>query len=176
MLCELGFVCRMLEDARGLNCHSGNFCKTITNTHNGRSAFQTPEKNEVDGNYNTAGSFGVVDYARDGSEPDYVSMIQLFNRFMIDHIVPEASSPSNPLLFQTRRPVIDAPIPSPMTQLLGIESTSTSTCGSCGSTRDKQGLSHIIDMVYPRQVRPTDSESGVLLTVLADLLQRDGAT
>jgi hypothetical protein len=31
-------------------------------------------------------------------------------------------------------------------------------------------------MIYPRQVRPTDCESGVLLTVLEDLLQRDSAT
>lgn len=103
-------------------------------------------------------------------------MIQLFNRFVIDHIVPEASSSSNPLLLQTQRPVIHAPVPSPVTQLLGIECTSTSTCGSCGSTKDKQGISHIIDMVYPRQVRPADCESDVLLTVLEDLLQRDGTT
>lgn len=33
MLCELGFVSRMLEDARGVNCQSGNFCKTITNMY-----------------------------------------------------------------------------------------------------------------------------------------------
>jgi hypothetical protein len=54
--------------------------------------------------FNVAQSFGVVDYAHDGSEPDYVSMIQLFNRFMIDHIVPEAGSLSNPLLLQPQRP------------------------------------------------------------------------
>lgn len=134
------------------------------------------EKHDVDGACTLAQSFGVVDYARDGSEPDYVSMIQLFNRFMIDHIVPEASSPSNPLLLQPQRPAEIGPASSPITQLLGIESTSTSTCGSCGSTKDKQGLSHIIDLIYPRQVRPTDGESGIRLTVLEDLLQRDGAT
>jgi hypothetical protein len=134
------------------------------------------EKNEVDGTYDTAQSFGVVDYARDGSEPDYVTMIQLFNRFMIDHIVPEASSPSNPLLLRPQRLGKNDPVPSPITQLLGIESTSTSACGSCGTTKDKQGLSHIIDMIYPRQVRRTDHEFDVVLTVLADLLQRDGAT
>ena len=29
LLCELGFVTRMLEDAHGTNCQSSNFCKTV---------------------------------------------------------------------------------------------------------------------------------------------------
>lgn len=29
LLCELGFVARMLEDARGTNCQASNFCKTV---------------------------------------------------------------------------------------------------------------------------------------------------
>lgn len=29
LLCELGFVMKMLEDARGINCQASNFCKTI---------------------------------------------------------------------------------------------------------------------------------------------------
>ncbi|KAG1718919.1 PAB-dependent poly-A-specific ribonuclease subunit PAN2, partial [Suillus occidentalis] len=33
LLCELGFVARMLEDAGGTNCQGGNFCKTSTYAH-----------------------------------------------------------------------------------------------------------------------------------------------
>ena len=29
LFCELGFVIRMLEDARGTNCQSSNFCQTV---------------------------------------------------------------------------------------------------------------------------------------------------
>jgi hypothetical protein len=29
LLCELGFVVRMLEDACGTNCQASNFCKTL---------------------------------------------------------------------------------------------------------------------------------------------------
>ena len=29
LLCELGFVARMLEDAKGINCQASNFCKTV---------------------------------------------------------------------------------------------------------------------------------------------------
>jgi PAB-dependent poly(A)-specific ribonuclease subunit 2 len=35
LLCELGFVMRMLEDAKGINCQATNFCKTIPNLHSG---------------------------------------------------------------------------------------------------------------------------------------------
>jgi len=29
LLCEFGFVVRMLEDAKGINCQASNFCKTV---------------------------------------------------------------------------------------------------------------------------------------------------
>jgi PAB-dependent poly(A)-specific ribonuclease subunit 2 len=29
LMCELGFVIRNLEDAKGINCHAGNFCSTF---------------------------------------------------------------------------------------------------------------------------------------------------
>ena len=29
LLCELGFISRMLEDARGTNCQASNFCKAV---------------------------------------------------------------------------------------------------------------------------------------------------
>jgi PAB-dependent poly(A)-specific ribonuclease subunit 2 len=29
LFCELGFISRMLEDARGTNCQASNFCKTV---------------------------------------------------------------------------------------------------------------------------------------------------
>lgn len=36
LLCELGFVTRMLEDARGTNCQASNFCKTVGALAHGR--------------------------------------------------------------------------------------------------------------------------------------------
>jgi PAB-dependent poly(A)-specific ribonuclease subunit 2 len=29
LFCEFGFVARMLEDAKGINCQASNFCKTV---------------------------------------------------------------------------------------------------------------------------------------------------
>ena len=40
LLCELGFVVRMLEDAQGINCQAANFCKTIGVLPQGRRDFR----------------------------------------------------------------------------------------------------------------------------------------
>lgn len=39
LLCELGFVSRMLEDAHGTNCQSSNFCKTVGVLAQGKDSF-----------------------------------------------------------------------------------------------------------------------------------------
>jgi len=39
LLCELGFVSRMLEDAHGTNCQSSNFCKTVGVLAQGKNSF-----------------------------------------------------------------------------------------------------------------------------------------
>jgi len=37
LLCELGFVVRMLEDANGTNCQASNFCKAVGALAHGQS-------------------------------------------------------------------------------------------------------------------------------------------
>lgn len=39
LLCEFGFVVRMLEDAKGINCQASNFCKTVGVLAHGVSAY-----------------------------------------------------------------------------------------------------------------------------------------
>ena len=41
LLCELGFVVRMLETARGRNCQASNFCKTVGVLAQGMSLFSS---------------------------------------------------------------------------------------------------------------------------------------
>jgi hypothetical protein len=41
LLCELGFVMRMLEDAKGINCQATNFCKTIPNLPSGKPCIES---------------------------------------------------------------------------------------------------------------------------------------
>ncbi|KAJ8496912.1 hypothetical protein ONZ45_g12250 [Pleurotus djamor] len=130
LLCELGFVVRMLEDAHGINCQASNFCKTV------------------------ASAIELIDYGKDSTEIDYAHKIQTFHRFLIDHLSLEGNIfPHNPVLI--KQPTFSAspttPAAAPITQLLGIDAKNVITCSSCKAVREKENMSHIVDMVYPRK-------------------------
>lgn len=36
LCCELGFLFKMLEDAKGLNCQASNFLRALTHTSEGK--------------------------------------------------------------------------------------------------------------------------------------------
>ncbi|KZS98990.1 cysteine proteinase [Sistotremastrum niveocremeum HHB9708] len=130
LLCELGFVTRMLEDASGTNCQTSNFCKTIS---------AIPQ----------AAAMGLVDYGRETVDTDYASMIQMFNRFILEQISVEGNSfPHNP---PTMQESLRTPLAAPITQLLGIDAKSIIICGSCGARREKESMTHVIDLIYPRK-------------------------
>ncbi|KNZ74766.1 PAB-dependent poly(A)-specific ribonuclease subunit PAN2 [Termitomyces sp. J132] len=135
LLCELGFVVRMLEDARGTNCQSSNFCKTV-----GVLAL-------------ASNSIELVDYGRDGIEVDYAHRIQIFHRFLIELLSSEGNSFHNPSLLKTPSSLSSShPLSAaPITQLLSIDSKNTTTCTSCGAVREKDNMSHLVDLIYPRK-------------------------
>lgn len=137
LLCELGFVVRMLEDARGINCQSSNFCKTVGVLAQASNAIE------------------LIDYGRDGAEVDYAHKIQIFHRFLIDHLSSEGNSfPNNPSLL-SKPPAQSIPhslSAAPVTQLLGIDGKNFITCSSCGAVREKDNMTHIVDLTYPRKV------------------------
>ncbi|CAK5279336.1 unnamed protein product [Mycena citricolor] len=59
LLCELGFVVRMLEDAHGTNCQSSNF---------------------------SSNAIELIDYGRETRDVNYALVIQAFHRFLLDHL------------------------------------------------------------------------------------------
>ncbi|XP_006458223.1 hypothetical protein AGABI2DRAFT_183307 [Agaricus bisporus var. bisporus H97] len=141
LLCELGFVVRMLEDAKGTNCQTSNFCKSI-----GILA-------------QTANAIELIDYGRDSADVDYAHKIQVFNRFLIDQLSSEGNTfPSNTAV--VRRPplptVHGVNLPSPVTQLMGIDGKNVMTCMTCKKTREKEGITHIVDLMYPRKQTSSD--------------------
>jgi hypothetical protein len=83
-------------------------------------------------------------------------MIQSFHRFLIDHLSSEGNAfPHNPILLKSPFYQLDSmsPAPAPITQLLGIDAKNVITCSSCRAVREKENMTHIIDMIYPRKVR-----------------------
>jgi PAB-dependent poly(A)-specific ribonuclease subunit 2 len=82
-------------------------------------------------------------------------MIQSFHRFLIDHLSLEGNSfPRNPyLIHQPFQEDTHSPAAAPITQLLGIDAKNVITCMSCKAVREKENMTHVVDMVYPRRVR-----------------------
>lgn len=148
LLCELGFVMYSIDDACGVNCQATNFGKTISNLPSGIYMIRDPELFLIS---RLAAGYGVIDYAQDGQDVDYLSKIQVFNRFLIDSLSTEGNlHPKNPDLFPKLK--LTGPFPSAVTQLMGINAKTTVKCNACGNTRVKDGLTHVVDMLYPKKV------------------------
>ncbi|KAK7449653.1 poly(A)-specific ribonuclease [Stygiomarasmius scandens] len=157
LLCELGFVVRMLEDAKGTNCQSSNFCKTV--------GVLAQLSNAID----------LIDYGREPREIDYSHMIQSFHRFMVDHLSLEGNAfPQNPILVKESSFKYDNhnPAPAPVTQLLGIDAKNIITCLSCKAVREKENMTHIVDLIYPRRNINGTLPSADFETILRDSLLR----
>ena len=103
---------------------------------------------------------GLIDYGRETAEADYVSKIQTFNRFILEQLISEGNAfPHNPQIVPPPGDVSSispgdyiAPAPAPITQLFGIDAKSIIICGNCGARRDKEGLAHVVEMLYPKKV------------------------
>lgn len=96
----------------------------------------------------------MVDTDAERPDTDYASKIQLFNRFALEEISTEGNAfPNNPHIV---RPADGSPITghaaAPITQLLGIDSTTVIVCQNCGAKRNKEGMAHVVDLLYPRKV------------------------
>ncbi|KAI0933597.1 hypothetical protein AcW1_005383 [Taiwanofungus camphoratus] len=140
LLCELGFVMRMLEDAKGTNCQASNFCKTVGVLAQMNNAIE------------------LIDYGRESAELNYAHMIQSFHRFLVDHLSSEGNSfPHNPILVPSPSASIHSPAPAPITQLLGLDAKNIITCTHCKAVREKENMTHVIDMIYPRKLPINDS-------------------
>ncbi|KAK0458455.1 ubiquitin carboxyl-terminal hydrolase-domain-containing protein [Desarmillaria tabescens] len=158
LLCELGFVVRMLEDARGTNCQSSNFCKTV--------GVLAQTSNAID----------LIDYGRESNEVDHGHMIQSFHRFLVDHLSSEGNAfPRNPVLVKRPSYIPDPynPAAAPITQLMGIDARNVITCMNCKAVRTKENVTHIVDLVYPRKVASNEVQPANDFTnILRDSLLR----
>jgi|ERR1700722_820584 len=108
----------------------------------------------------------LVDYGR---EADYSRMIQSFHRFLLDHFSLEGNSfPQNPSLLKSTSHQADAisPAAAPVTQLLGIDAKNVITCMNCKAVREKENMTHVIDLIYPRKVRRSSLNSLIPFEIL----------
>jgi PAB-dependent poly(A)-specific ribonuclease subunit 2 len=115
------------------------------------------------------GTIEIIDYGREPTEGDYAHMIQSFHRFFLDHLTLEGNTfPHNPHIFAAlNQGDYNTPAAAPITQLLGIDAKTVITCTSCLAVRDKENMTHIVDLLYPRRVRlPIWSHTRVIRLIL----------
>lgn len=157
LLCEAGFLFRMLEDAKGTNCQTSNFSRAFG---------ATPQ----------ATALGLMD----GNSKQPVSqstLIQNFNRWLLSTFTTEVVV--NGQSFNMRTPDMDnlslsstTGAASAINQVLGIAVKTTNTCLSCNFVTTRQSTLQAVDLAYPRKA----SEAASFADVLRNAIVRSSST
>ena len=93
-----------------------------------------------------AQAMGLVDYAEDSSlrSTDYSSMIQLFNRFLMEQFAVEIM-PFESSILRDQKERVDQ---DPVTQLVGMRARTVTKCTNCGFQIEKSEVTRVVDLVY----------------------------
>ncbi|KAI8925842.1 ubiquitin carboxyl-terminal hydrolase-domain-containing protein [Entophlyctis helioformis] len=147
LTCELGFLCRMLEDCGGVNCHASNFLRAFASVNQASTlGLNAPELTSPP-----------------GSVP-YGSLTQTLCRFLLECIHQElketagaslaasmSPEPAEASIDGTKTPVPSLPMPS-----TGSSSVSGSNISRCnqGHEQIRDTKPFVIELNYDRKVAP----------------------
>lgn len=148
LLCEAGFLFRMLEDAKGTNCQASNFSRAFS---------ATPQ----------AMALGLMDGNDKQSVAQY-TLIQNFNRWLLSTFTTEVVV--NGQSFSLRSPQMNyltlAAPASAINQVLGIAVKTTNTCLSCNYVLSRESTLQTVDLAYPRRASEVPSFAEVLRSAI----------
>lgn len=152
LLCEAGFLFRMLSDARGENCQASNFFRAFSHL---------PQAQKL----------GLLDPEEEGGTPAaalvvpsqvaWAHVAQKLNWFLLDSFAAEAGggpflppSPPPGSSFGLPTALASYPIePNLIKRLFTIRALTKSTCGTCYISGERESSSLVCDLIYPRKVR-----------------------
>ncbi|EIW68674.1 hypothetical protein TREMEDRAFT_31884 [Tremella mesenterica DSM 1558] len=161
LLCEAGFLFRMLEDAKGINCQASNFSRAFS---------ATPQ----------AVALGLLEENTSSkSTSAYGNMIQNFNRWLLSTFSTESivEGKTFDLLPKTLadlslgdRNNVDGPnsVMSAIDQIVGVKVRTTSTCAACGYVTERDSTLQAVDLQYPK-----NSDDVSFSEILASSVSRD---
>ncbi|KAI8067921.1 ubiquitin carboxyl-terminal hydrolase-domain-containing protein [Gongronella butleri] len=134
LLCELGFLFRMLEDSKGQNCQATNFLK----------AFSTIPQ---------ASALGLFEPESPTPNISYAMLMQNFTRFILEQLHQEASTNENPTILTTAAETDDtsAPVPSTIQQLFGLRTSNQTKCTTCNNEATRVTYPFVVDLLYPKK-------------------------
>lgn len=139
LLCEAGFLFRMLEDAKGMNCQASNFSRAF-------------------GANPQVSALGLIDHENDATKSvAYSTLIQTFNRYLLEQMNTESTIPKSILPQLIKGPAISPPLP-PLAQVVKLDLHSASSCQSCGAKSDRDTGVNVIDLSYPRKAMSNEPQ------------------
>ena len=149
LLCEAGFLFRMLEDAQGTNCQASNFSRAFS---------ATPQ----------ASALGLLDAdANAKSTSPYGSLIQNFNRWLLSTFSTESVVEGETFDLLPRSDEMDglslSDRSSAIDQVLGIKVRTTNRCKDCNFVSTRESTLHAVDLQYPKSTPAADLEFASVL-------------
>jgi PAB-dependent poly(A)-specific ribonuclease subunit 2 len=120
LTCELGFLFRMLESSKGVNCQASNFLRSF-------------------GQIQQAAALGLLEPEEEGINPSvsYGNLIQTFCRFLLEHIYQECTGAKaeGDMFIQ---------------KLFSIPMISIATCQEKSHRQERMISPFVLDLSYPR--------------------------
>ncbi|BGO90283.1 hypothetical protein NBRC10512_004804 [Rhodotorula toruloides] len=162
LLCEAGFLFRMLEDAKGMNCQASNFSRAF-------------------GSNPQIAALGLIDHENDATKSvAYATLIQTFNRYLLEQLTAESVLPASSKSMPSQQVSLlkNAPEDSqrkpPLAQLVKVETHSLSTCQNCLAKSDRETSLNVIDLVYPRKAMSNEAPApNTFSAILASSIMRE---
>ncbi|WFC99358.1 poly(A)-specific ribonuclease [Malassezia yamatoensis] len=139
LLCEAGFLFRMLEDANGCHCQSTTFARVFSNLPKVRSLGLLDDEKE----------------ARVPPEP-YSQLVQQLNHFLLSDMSQNALQTGASIKLSKNMLALCA---NPCAYTLQTHSA----CGLCGHRSSRQQLAHVLSLAYPPPGSPAASRLADLL-------------
>ncbi|RIA93213.1 ubiquitin carboxyl-terminal hydrolase-domain-containing protein [Glomus cerebriforme] len=154
LCCELGFLFRMLENAKGRNCQASNFLR----------AFSTIPQ---------ASALGLFEPDEPDENTPYSMLIQNFNRFILEQLHQECNSNNNPRLLKSL-PLEQTPL-SMIQQLFGMQVASISKC-QCEIQSERLTTPFVVDLQFfskNHKGKERESKTKTFVDILRTSIQRE---
>ncbi|KAG5519468.1 hypothetical protein PMAC_002095 [Pneumocystis sp. 'macacae'] len=146
LLCEMGFLFKMLSDANGQNCQATNFLRVLS---------ILPQ----------AMSLGLIINESMEKKSSFSSLIQALNRFLLEKLSDESLNTHslNPL---------HSTIISPLAETNGIFSKTITFC-DCGANSVRDSIVFVIDFIYPKITSEKKSSLASFSLILGVSINRE---
>ncbi|KAJ3219092.1 poly(A)-specific ribonuclease [Dinochytrium kinnereticum] len=138
LCCELGFLFRMLEDSQGANCQATNFLRAFANI---------PQ----------ASALGLFDTDSFNSRASYATLIQSFNRFILEQMHQELGVEKSSVSLRKDLSPEDA-VTSLMQQVIGLRLQNVNRC-QCQHEILREVLPFVVDLTYTKATVPGKTSS-----------------